>query len=154
MDKNRLWMAHYSVCLKIRHWKPKPATYLSCKAVPLLLACLPEHNASACVPRLPLLSVSWRGESSPLALTKLTLVLLQLTRSHAAGPGPPVIINIHASYKIHSQHHRRWDQNGGVTFSFQDNYKETDLIKQEFVLGNISVLMVILSKRKYIKTLY
>lgn len=80
--------------------------YLSCKAVPLLLACLPEHNASARVPRLHLLSSVWEGGEQPTGLTKLTLVLLQLTHSQAAGPGPPLIINIHASYKIHSQYHR------------------------------------------------
>jgi len=81
--------------------------YLSCKAVPLLLPCLPEHNASARVPRLPLLSTVWEGGEQPTGLTKLTLVLLQLTHSQAAGPGPPLIINIHASYKINSQYRRR-----------------------------------------------
>lgn len=112
--------------------------YLSCKAVPLLLPCLPEHNASARVPRLPLLSSVWEGGEEPTGLTKLTLVLLQLTHSQAAGPGPPPIINIHVSYKIHSQYHRRRGLSCPGHYAMLLSYFKTFVMKPtKYVLRNI-----------------
>lgn len=76
----------------------------SCSPPPALSA-----RAQCICPRsqAPLALIGLGGEEQPTGLTKLTLVLLQLTHSQAAGPGPPLIINIHASYKINSQYHRR-----------------------------------------------